>query len=171
MRDEHMADIEDFDGEGQGVDLALAGDTIMNRHIATRASNKREIVVLTVGDGEYEGYSIGLDENSLQILEIASGDVVTVALEHIVSIKDGREFEELTGPEKSVVERRTASFTKSSQNWLVKNWPNIYDKRDDGQQPRQRTIGRPPRPGLGPNVGRGQMTNRGFEETRYRGNS
>lgn len=166
MRDEHMTDVEDLDGVGEGIELALPGDMISRRHIATRASNKRQIIVLTVGDGEYEGYSIGLDDHSLQILELKSGDVITLNLDHIVAIEDGKEFDQLAGPEKSVVERRTASFAKTSENWLIKNWPNTYGKRDDVQQPSQRPGGgRPVRTGLGPSVGRGQMTDRGFQQS------
>lgn len=154
---------EAFDTPGVGVELALSGDTIRKRHIATRASNRRRIVVLVVGDAEFEGYSIGLDDHSLQLLELPSGEVSSIALEYIVSITDGKAFNELTREEKDVVDRRTASFRKTSQTWLVKNWPNVYDRRDDdsGHGYHQRTSIRkpePPSPGkpwTGPLLGEG----------------
>lgn len=120
-----------FESVGKGIELALPGDMIRRRHIATRASNRRRIIVLVVGDAEFEGYSIGLDSNSLQILELPSGEVSTIALDHIVAITDGKQFNELTREEKDVVDRRTASFRKTCQAWLVKNWPNVYDRRDE----------------------------------------
>lgn len=118
---------------GNGIEVALSADVIRKRHIATRASNRRRIVVLVVGDVEFEGYSIGLDEHSLQILELPSGDVSSISLEHIVAITDDKPFNELTPEEKDVVDRRTASFRKTSHTWLVKNWPNVYDKRDSDE--------------------------------------
>jgi hypothetical protein len=130
MRDEHEMD-EVLNSVGEGGELALPGDTIRKRHIATRASNRRMIVVLTVGDAEFKGYSIGLDSHSLQILELPSGEVSSIALEYIVSISDGIPFSELARPERDVVDRRTASFRKTSHNWLVENWPRVYDRRDD----------------------------------------
>lgn len=143
---------ETFDNAGQGTDLALPGDMIRKRHIATRASNKRRIIVLTAGDSEFEGYSIGLDAHSLQILELPSGEVSSVALDYIVAISDGKPFSELDPDQKNTVERRTASFRKTSQTWLVTNWPDVYDRRDDDDghfQNRQRINRRPPRPSLG----------------------
>ena len=136
---------EDFEGVGKGIEVALPGDTIRKRHICTRASNKRQIVVLVLGDAEFEGYSIGLDSHSLQLLEFPSGDVSSIALEHIVAITDGKAFATLTPDEKDLVDRRTASFRKTSQTWLVKNWPEVYDKRDDAAEgSRPRTPYRPP---------------------------
>lgn len=130
MRDERVTN----NGPGEGIELALPGDTIRKRHIATRASNRRQIVVLVEGDTEFAGYSIGIDEFSLQILELPSGEVSTISLDHIVSITDGEQFQELSPEQKDEVDRRTASFRKTSHAWLVKNWPNVYDKRDgDGQ--------------------------------------
>ncbi|HEY6021188.1 MAG TPA: hypothetical protein VIY48_15170 [Candidatus Paceibacterota bacterium] len=155
---------EVIDGSGKGVELALPGDTIRKRHIATRASNRRRIVVLVLGDAEFEGYSIGLDEHSLQLLELPSGEVSSIALDHIVAITDGKTFGDLTREEKDVVDRRTASFRKTSQAWLVKNWPEVYDRRDeDGHghyQARSRVSIRrePPGPGkpwTGPLLGEG----------------
>lgn len=122
---------EPFDGAREDIELALPGDTIRKKHIATRASNRRQIIVLMVGDAEFVGYSIGLDGHTLQILELPSGEVSSVALEYIVSISDGKSFNELTRVEKDTVDRRTASFRKISHNWLVANWPNVYDRRDD----------------------------------------
>jgi hypothetical protein len=141
---------ESFSGTGEGVELALSGDTIRKRHIATRASNRRRITVLVVGDADFEGYSIGLDEHSLQMLEVPrSGrsddpwETSTIALEYIVAITDSVPFNELTPEEKNIVDRRTASFRKSSHNWLVENWPNVYDRRDNSEdssyQNRQRS--------------------------------
>ncbi len=141
-----------FDSFGEGVELALPGDTIRIRHIATRASNRRRIVVLTVGDAEFEGYSIGLDGHSLQLLELPSGEVSSIALEYIVAISDGKTFGELSRDEKDTVDRRTASFRKTSQAWLVSNWPNVYDRRDEDEersQHRQRLTKKPYRPSVG----------------------
>ncbi len=131
MRDSHVTD-EVFDSVGEGTSLALSGTTIRMRHIATRASNRREIVVLVLGDSEFAGYSIGVDEESLQLLELPSGEVSSIALKHIVAITDGKPFAKLTTEDKGVVDRRTASFRKTSENWLVKNWPKVYDRRDSG---------------------------------------
>jgi len=161
-------------GVGEGIELALPGDTIRRRHIATRASNRRRIVVLVVGDVEFDGYSIGLDSHSLQILELPSGEVSSVALEYIVAISDGKMFSELTREQKDVVDRRTASFRKTSQTWLVKNWPNVYDRRDDDgthHPNRQRVSGRPVRPGVGPGIGYGQVTIKGVENSNPVGGS
>lgn len=121
---------EVFNDSNEGYDLALRGDTIRKRHIATRASNRRRIIVLVVGDAEFEGYSIGLDSKSLQLLELPSGEVSSIALEYIVAITDGKPFAELTADERNTVDRRTASFRKTSHSWLVRNWPNVYDRRD-----------------------------------------
>ena len=150
---------------GKGTDLALPGDMIRKRHIATRASNKRRIVVLVEGDADFEGYSIGLDAHSLQLLELPSGEVSSIALKYIVSISDGKPFSELTREEKDIVDRRTASFRKTSQTWLVTNWPDVYDRRDEEvphghYQNRRRTIVRrdPPsqgKPWTGPLLGEG----------------
>lgn len=126
---------ETFDSAGQGTDLALPGDTIRKRHIATRASNKRMIIVFVAGDAEFRGYSIGLDNHSLQLLELPSGEVSSIALEYIVSISDGKPFSELTREEKDIVDRRTASFRKTSQDWLVRNWPRVYDRREGVDHP------------------------------------
>lgn len=134
------------ESSGKGFELALQGDTIRQRHIATRASNRRRIVVLATGDAEFEGYSIGLDSKSLQLLEL-SGEVSTIALDHIVSITDGKPFSDLTREERDIVDRRTASFRKTSQAWLVSNWPNVYDKRE-GDSDHQNEPYRPSRPGL-----------------------
>lgn len=141
---------EAFDSAGEGIELALTGDTIRKRHIATRASLKRMIVVLVMGDAEFVGYSIGLDEHSLQILELPSGEVSSVALEYIVAISDGKPFNELSPAEKNIVDRRTASFRRTSQSWLIENWPNVYDKRDGGEnhQSHPRADARPGRPSL-----------------------
>ena len=117
------------DGLGNGLELALPGDTIRLRHIATRASNRRRIIVLTTTDAEFEGYSIGLDDHSLQLLELPSGEVSSIALDYIVSISDGKLFTELSREEKDIVDRRTASFRKTSQSWLVSNWPGVYEDR------------------------------------------
>lgn len=114
---------------GNGIEVALSADIIRKRHIATRASNRRRIIVYVVGDAEFEGYSIGLDEHSLQLLELPSGDVSSIALEYIVAITDGKPFTKLTPEEKDIVDRRTASFRKLAQTWLVSNWPNVYDRR------------------------------------------
>jgi hypothetical protein len=146
MRDDNAKE-ELFEGPGEGVELALPGDLIRIRHIATRASNRRQIVVLTADEAEFRGYSIGIDQHSLQILELPSGEVSTIALEYIVSISDGKSFSELTPPEKNVVDRRTASFRKTASDWLVKNWPKVYERRDseDGHhQPSRQSPGRPP---------------------------
>lgn len=149
MRDRQVVD-EAFDSAGEGIELALPGDTIRRRHIATRASLKRRIIVLMVGDAEFEGYSIGLDEHSLQILELPSGEVSSVALEYIVAISDGKPFNELSPAEKNTVDKRTASFRRTSHNWLVVNWPNVYDRRDGGEnhQNHPRADARPGRPSL-----------------------
>jgi hypothetical protein len=88
------------------------------------------IVVFVVGDAEFRGYSIGIDSHSLQLLELPSGEVSSIALEYIVSISDGKPFSELTRDEKDTVDRRTASFRKTSQDWLVRNWPKVYDRRE-----------------------------------------
>jgi len=149
---------------GEGFELALPGDTIRKRHIATRASNKRRIIVLVVGGDEFDGYSIGLDGHSLQLLELPAGEVSTIALQYIMSITDGKSFNELTREEKDIVDRRTASFRKTSQNWLVKNWPETYDRRDEEeafqnrQKFRRQLRPAPPAPGKpwsGPLVGPG----------------
>lgn len=129
-----------FEGPGEGIELALPGDTIRRRHIATRASNRRRIIVLTTTDAEFEGYSIGLDEHSLQILELPSGEVSCIALKYIVSISDGKPFIELSREEKDVVDRRTVSFRKISQAWLVKNWPSVYESREGGQHHRSSMV-------------------------------
>lgn len=138
---------ETFYGSGKGTELALPGDNIRKRHIATRASNRRKIIVLVEGEVEFEGYSIGLDSHSLQLLELPSGEVSSIALEYIVAITDGKPFSELTGEEKDVVDRRTGSFRKSSHTWLVSNWPKVYDRRDDSEDHRDgpRTDIQPPR--------------------------
>jgi hypothetical protein len=141
---------EVFDGAGKGFELALKGDTIRARHIATRASNRRRIIVLVEGDAEFEGYSIGLDSESLQLLELPSGEVSSISLRHIVAITDGKPFNELSREDKDIVDRRTASFKKTSQNWLVANWPNVYDRRDEedsrgSYQNRQRAMSNPNR--------------------------
>lgn len=146
-----MTTEEILDGAGKGFDLALPGDTIRARHIATRASNRRRIIVLVVGDAEFEGYSIGLDNRSLQLLELPSGEVSSIALDYIVAITDGKPFNELSREDKDIVDRRTASFRKTSQTWLVANWPNVYDRRDedDGHgnyQNRQRPLNNAGRP-------------------------
>lgn len=120
-----------LDDHGRGIEVALPDDIIRKRHICTRASNRRRIIVLVEGDAEFEGYSIGLDSRSLQILELPSGDVSSISLDHIVAITDGKPFSQLTAEEKDVVDRRTASFRKNSQDWLVANWPNVYERRDD----------------------------------------
>lgn len=136
-----------FDGAGEGVELALPGDMIRTRHIATRASNRRRIIVLVEGDAEFTGYSIGLDEHSLQLLELPSGEVSSISLDHIVAISDGKPFSALTKDEKDTVDRRTASFRKTAHAWLVKNWPNVYDRREDEenrQRPNRTSYLRPP---------------------------
>lgn len=145
-----------LDDYGNGIEVALPEDVIRKRHICTRASNRRQIIVLVVGDAEFEGYSIGLDKCSLQLLELPSGDVSTIRLEHIVAITDGKPFSKLTPDEKDDVDRRTASFRKNSQDWLVANWPKVYERRDeDGPrghyQNRQRatTMRRPEPPAAG----------------------
>lgn len=120
---------EELDDVGAGIELALRGDTIRKRHIATRASNRRRIVVLVEGDVEFEGYSIGIDGHSLQLLELPSGEVSSISLDHIMAITDGKLFVELTKEEKDLVDQRTASFRRTSQIWLVKNWPKTYDHR------------------------------------------
>jgi hypothetical protein len=53
---------------GKGIEVALSEDIIRKRHICTRASNRRRIVVYVVGDAEFEGYSIGLDSKSFNFL-------------------------------------------------------------------------------------------------------
>lgn len=126
-----MTTEETLDSAGHGIELALPGDTIRKRHIATRASNRRKIIVLVVGDSDFEGYSIGLDSHSLQILELPSGEVSSIALEYIVAITDSTPFSDLTREQKDIVDRRTASFKKTSHTWLVKNWPDVYDRRDE----------------------------------------
>ena len=146
-----MTTEEVTDGSGKGFDLALPGDTIRARHIATRASNRRKIIVLVVGDAEFEGYSIGLDSQSLQLLELPSGEVSSISLQYIVAITDSTPFTELSKEDKDTVDRRTASFRKTSQTWLVANWPNVYDRRDedDGHyQNRQRAMSPYGRPSL-----------------------
>lgn len=122
-------------GPGEETDLALPGDTIRVRHIASRAKNRRQIVVLVDGDAEFVGYSIGLDACSLQLLEIPSGEVSTISRKSIVAISDGKQFAELSAEDKGIVDRRTASFRKTSHNWLVANWPEVYDRpeNDDGK--------------------------------------
>lgn len=154
MREEYVTQ-DELDGVGEGIDFALRGDIIRKRHIATRASNRREILVYTVGDAEFEGYSIGLDGHSLQLLELASGDVHSIALEHIVAISDGELFNKLSREDKDTVDRRTASFRKTSQSWLESNWPKVYDHREESNRPhpgRQRFVRRPAGPVLPPPV-------------------
>ncbi len=146
MRDRMSEEV--LEGSGEGVELALPGDMIRARHIATRASNRRRIIVLVEGDSEFEGYSIGLDAHSLQLLELPSGDVSSISLQHIVAITDGKPYIELTPAEKEVVDRRTASFRKTSQTWLVKNWPNVYDRRSEDSS-YHRVTRRPPLLGPG----------------------
>lgn len=136
---------EAFDSAGEGIELALPGDTIRRRHIATRASLKRRIIVLMVGDAEFEGYSIGLDDHSLQILELPSGEVSSVALEYIVAITDGKPFSDLPVIEKGIVDKRTASFRRTSQSWLIENWPKVYGRRDDAGDHRPRVDVQPAR--------------------------
>lgn len=146
MNDEEVSD-SIVDTIGEGIEVALPGDTIRRRHICTRAGNRRRIVVLVVGDAEFDGYAIGLDDHTLQILELPSGEVSSIALQYIVSISDGKPFSKLTREERDIVDRRTASFRKTSQTWLVKNWPDVYDRRDDEDgtfQNRQRFNRRPP---------------------------
>jgi hypothetical protein len=146
MRDYHVTE-DAFDGPGLGIELALPGDIIRRRHIATRASLRRRIVVLVLGDADFEGYAIGLDGYSLQLLELPTGEVSSIALDHIVAITDGKPFNSLTPEEKNTVDRRTASFRKTAQDWLVKNWPKVYDRRDDDEEhhkSRQRPSGKPP---------------------------
>lgn len=147
---------ETFQSVGEGIELALPGDTIRNRHIATRASVKRQIVVLVAGDSEFEGYAIGLDAYSLQLLEIPSGEVSSISLDHIVAISDGVHFDDLSAEEKETVDRRTASFRKASQAWLLKNWPSVYGRHSDEHKTAvRRTYGRPPIVGDGsPDGGR-----------------
>lgn len=142
---------EEYDTPGEGVELALSGDTIRKRHIATRASNRRRIAVLMVGDAEFIGYSIGLDDYTLQLLELPSGDVHSLSLEYIVTISDDKSFNQLSTEDKNTVDRRTASFRKHSQTWLVSNWPGVYDRREGDEdrhqssyQGRQRTSMRGP---------------------------
>ena len=137
----------DYDeaGEGKGIDLALPGENIRKRHIATRAINKRKITVLVEGDCEFEGYSIGIDEHSLQLLELPSGEVSSIALKYIVSITDSTMFSELSRDEKDIVDRRTHSFRKTSQSWLTDNWPKVYDNRGDyDSRNRQSVLSRKP---------------------------
>lgn len=132
------------DSVGEGIEIALPGDTIRKRHVATRASTKREIIVLVEGDSEFIGYSIGLDENTLQILELKSGEVSSITWDSIVAISDGTPFTKLTPDQKADVDRRTSSFRKTSMNWLKTNWPNVYDRKESprpsrpyqGQYPR-----------------------------------
>lgn len=147
-----MAAEESFglDDAGNGIEVALSEDIIRKRHICTRASNRRRIIVLAVGDAEFEGYAIGLDKKALQLLELPSGEVSTITLDYIVSITDGKPFEKLTREERDIVDRRTSSFRKNSQDWLVANWPGVYERRDDEgghYQNRQRSTMR--RPGVG----------------------
>lgn len=137
-----MLEIEDFDGVGEGLELALPGDMVRRRHIATRASLRREIIVLVVGGDEFSGYSIGLDEYTLQILELPSGEVSSIALDHIVSISDGTSFNKLTPDQKKVVETRTSSFYKTCQKWLTNNWPNVYN-RNESDRPVLRPYAKP----------------------------
>lgn len=118
-----------FDDPGEGIEIALPGDMIRKRHIATRASNRRRIAVLVEGDAEFVGYSIGLDEHSLQLLELPSGEVSSISLRHIVAISDDKPFTELSREDKDAVDRRTVSFRKTSQAWLESNWPNVYGDR------------------------------------------
>lgn len=139
-----------FEGPGEGIELALPGDMIMRRHIATRASNRRSIVVLVEGDSEFEGYSIGLDEHTLQLLDLSSGDVSSISLDYIVALSDGKLFSELTPEEMNAVDRRTASFGKTSSKWLSENWPSAYRRDDDketqlGSTPFKASHVRPPR--------------------------
>lgn len=115
-----------------------------------------------VDGSEFEGYSIGLDDHSLQMLELPSGEVSSIALEYIAAITDGKPFNDLTREEKDIVDRRTASFRKTSQTWLETNWPKVYDRRDDDDSSfRQRFNSRraaPPSPGKpwsGPLLGPG----------------
>lgn len=140
-----------LDDSGNGIEVALLEDVIRKRHICTRASNRRRIIVLVVGDAEFEGYAIGLDSKSLQLLELPSGEVSSITLDYIVAITDGKTFNQLTPDEKDAVDRRTASFRKNSQDWLVANWPKVYEKRDDDApryQNRQRTTIRRPGPSV-----------------------
>lgn len=146
MRDEFVPD-EMFEGVGKGIEFALPGDTIWKRHVATRAGNRRRIVVLMVDGSEFEGYSIGLDEKSLQLLEVPSGEVSSLAWQHIAGITDDKVFKDLTPSEKDMVDKRTASFRKLSQAWLVKNWPEVYDRREeDPSADRSSAFRRPPLP-------------------------
>lgn len=145
MKKDLVEELELFEGPGEGIELAIPGDMIRWRHIATRASNRRAIVVLVLEDAEFEGYCIGIDKHSLQLLDIASGEVSSIALEYIVSITDGKTFDKLTPAEMGVVDRRTASFRKTSDNWLRSNWPGVYDRKDGEDSHRQqRTYPRPP---------------------------
>jgi hypothetical protein len=147
------------------TELALPGDKIRERHIATRASNRRRIIILMVGDAEFEGYSIGLDGHSLQLLELPSGEVSSLALAFIVAITDGKPFNALTPEEKDTVDRRTASFRKTSQSWLVSNWPKVYDRRDDDDSPYHNRP-RMPRRQIRPRVEYGQVAGDVFEVER-----
>lgn len=140
-----MTTDETFDGAGKGIELALPGDLIRKRHIATRASNKRRIIVLVEGDAEFEGYSIGLDDQSLQILELPSGEVSSISLDHIIAITDSTPFSALSRDDKDTVDRRTASFRKTSHSWLVENWPNVYDRRDEPHYPQEHVREKLPR--------------------------
>lgn len=142
MKDDHVVD--EIESPGEGIDLALPGDLIRKRHIATRASLRRKIIVFVVGDAEFVGYAIGLDSRSLQILELPKGEVSSIALEYIVAITDGEPFSELTREEKDVVDRRTASFRKTCQDWLVRNWPKVYDRREDDAGQNHHRPGRTP---------------------------
>ncbi len=154
-----------FEGPGEILELALPGDTIRKRHIATRASNRRRIIVLTVTDAEFEGYSIGLDEHSLQLLELPSGEVSSIALEYIVSISDGKLFTDLSREDKDIVDRRTASFRKTSQTWLVKNWPEVYEDRSPISHYRDRPP-RVPQPLTNPKLARTEYLTRQENESR-----
>lgn len=135
---------ENVGGVGQGIEFSLEGDIIRRRQVATRAVAKRELVVLVVGDNEFSGYAIGMDDASLQLLDVAAredGEVSSLAWPHIVAISDGRTYEEIPGPQKSVVDRRTRSFLKNASAWLRENWPEVYDRQEDHRRP-----GPPPSP-------------------------
>lgn len=147
MREDHMTD-QVFDaGPGEGIRFALPDDLMRWRHISTRAINRRAVVVLAVDEAEFEGYVIGVDDYSIQLLELPSGDVSTIALGHIVSITDGKPFKELTPEEMGIVERRTASFRKTSQAWLEANWPGVYGQKKPAAAspfPHRQRVSRPP---------------------------
>lgn len=96
------------------------------------------------GDAEFVGYSIGLDERTLQLLELPSGEVSSISLDHIVAISDDKPFAELSPDEQETVNRRTSSFKRTCQAWLVSNWPAVYEARGDSNgHSRHRTTRRP----------------------------